>query len=95
MIMESKLIKKWLDSGIRPSSFEFFTNRPELVVGKLPEKDAEIEYICPYCKFYEIKTVQMGKGTTKSGRTSKKFTRPEFNCSKCGKTIKVLNLKKA
>ncbi len=92
--MESKLIKKWIDSGLRPSGFEFFTNRPGLVVGKLPDKDAEVEYTCPYCQFYEIKSVQMQKNVTKSGKTSKKFVRPEFTCSKCKKLIKVETLKK-
>jgi transcription initiation factor IIE alpha subunit len=94
-VMESKLIKKLMDAGVSPSKLEFFTNRPELVVAKQRDKPAEVEYVCPYCKFYEIKTVQMEKGTTKSGRTSKKFTRPKFNCSKCGKTIEVFDLKKA
>ena len=75
-----------MDSGLKPSDLEFFTNRPNLVVGKLPEKDAEVEYICPYCSFYEIKTIEMEKG-------KKKFLRPEFTCSKCGKTIKVAVLK--
>ena len=92
--MESKLIKKWLEAGIKPSNLEFFTNRPDLIVGKLPNRDAEVEYVCPYCQFYEIKNVQMEKGTTKSGKTSKKFERPEFSCSKCNKIIKVLALKK-
>lgn len=86
--MESKLIKKWVDAGLKPSSFEFFTNRPNLVIGKLPNQQAEVEYVCPYCNFYEIKTIEMVKG-------KKKFARPEFNCSKCGKVIKVLDLKKA
>jgi hypothetical protein len=93
--MESNLIKKLMGAGLTPSKLEFFTNRPELVIAKQRDKPAEVEYICPHCKFYEIKTVQMEKGTTKSGRTSKKFSRPEFNCSKCGKTIKVFDLKKS
>ncbi len=92
--MESELIKKWKESGIKPSNLEFFTNRPNLIVGKLPDQDAEVEYICPHCSFYEIKTVQMEKGVTKSGKTSKKFERPEFPCSKCNKMIEVLALKK-
>ncbi len=92
--MESKLIKKWMEQDLRPSNFEFFTNRPDLVVGKLPEKDAEVEYVCPHCKNHEMKTIQMGKGTTATGRTKRKFDRPEFDCSKCGKLIKVLQLKK-
>lgn len=91
--MESKLIKKWMDAGLKPGKFEFFTNRPELVIGKLHGQDAEVEYICPFCKFYEIKTIEMGKGTTKSGKTSKKFDRPTFSCSKCGKKIAVHKLK--
>ena len=91
--MERKLIRKWLDAGLKPSNFEFFTNRPNLIVGKLPNQDAEIEYSCPYCQFYEIKNVPMEKGTTKSGKTSKKFERPEFSCSKCNKLIKIPALK--
>jgi predicted RNA-binding Zn-ribbon protein involved in translation (DUF1610 family) len=93
--MERKLIKKWTDEGLRPSSFEFFTNRPDLIIGKLPGKDAEVEYICPKCQNYEIKTISMGKGVTKTGRQKKKFDRPEFDCTKCGNVIKVLELKKA
>ena len=93
--MNSELIKKWTKQGMRPSKFEFFTNRPNLVMGKLPGKDAEVEYECPNCKNYEIKTVQMGKGTTPTGKTKRKFDRPEFNCSKCNTTIKVVELKKA
>ncbi len=83
-----------MGQNLRPSNFEFFTNRPELVVGKLPEKDAEVEYVCPHCSFYEIKRIQMNRGVTASGKPKKKLDRPEFNCSKCGKTIKVLELKK-
>lgn len=84
-----------MQQGLRPSSFEFFTNREDLVVGKLPGKDAEAEYVCPHCGFYETKTVQMNKGLTASGKLKRKFDRPEFSCGKCGKTIKVLELKKA
>lgn len=92
--MERKLIKRWLDAGLKPSNFEFFTNRSDLIIGKLPNQDAEVEYTCPYCQFYEIKNIQMEKGMTKSGKTSKKFERPEFPCSKCSKVIKVAALKK-
>ncbi len=92
--MESKLIQKWKEAGIRPSNLEFFTNRSDLVIGKQPNQDAEVEYVCPHCSFYEIKSISMGKGTTKSGKTSKKFDRPEFNCSKCNKVIEVPALKK-
>ena len=92
--MESKLIKKWEDSGVRPSNLEFFTNRENLIMGKLPNQDAEVEYTCPYCRFYEVKSVPMEKGTTKSGKTSRKFERPSFLCSKCNKTIEVSQLKK-
>ena len=84
--MESKLIKKLMDAGLGPSKLEFFTNRPELVVVKQSGQSAEVEYICPFCKFYEIKNIEMTKG-------KRKFDRPEFNCSKCGKTIEVPNLK--
>lgn len=92
--MESKLIAKWEISGLKPSNFEFFTNRQNLVIGKLPNQDAEVEYTCPHCNFCEIKTIKMEKGITKSGKTSKKFERPEFTCSKCNKTIEVPTLKK-
>lgn len=92
--MDNKLIKKWKESGLRPSNFEFFTNRPNLIIGKVPNQDAEVEYVCPHCQFYEIKTLPMEKRTTKSGKTSKKFERPEFSCSKCNKLIEVPALKK-
>ncbi len=94
MSMESKLIQKWKDAGIRPSNLEFFTNRSDLVMGKIPNQDAEVEYVCPSCQFYEIKSIQMEKGTTKTGKVSRKFDRPEFSCSKCNKVIKVVALKK-
>lgn len=64
-----------------------------MIVGKQPNQDAEVEYTCPHCQFYEVKTVPMSKNTTKTGKTSKKFQRPEFSCSKCNKIIKVLALK--
>ena len=84
--MDSKLVKKLMDAGLRPSSLEFFTNRPEIVVAKQHNQPAEVEYICPFCKFYEIKNIEMVRG-------KRKFARPEFNCSKCGKTIEVSSLK--
>lgn len=87
--MESKLIKEWIASGLKPGNFEFFTNRPDLVMGKLPNQPAKAEYVCPSCKNHEIKEIEMER--TKPG---KKFARPEFNCSKCNKTIKVDSLKK-
>ncbi len=92
--MDSKLIKEWVASGLKPGSFEFFTNRPNMVIGKLQDKPAKVEYICPFCKHYEIKEIEMEKNITKSGKTSKKFIRPEFNCSNCNKIIKVGSLKK-
>ena len=86
--MESKLIKEWIKKGLRPSrDFEFFTKRDNVVVGKLKGKQAVAEYECPYCGFYEIKEIEMIKG-------KKKFRRPRFKCSKCGKTIVVESLKK-
>lgn len=91
--MDSKLIKKWKKTGLKPSNFEFFTNRPNLVIGKLPNQDAEVEYVCPNCQFYEIKSLPMEKRTTKPGKTSKKFERPEFTCPNCSKTIEVPALK--
>jgi len=86
--MESKLIKRWTDEGIKASNFEFFTRRENIIIGKLPGKDAEVEYVCPYCNFSEIKTVKMEK-------TKKKFKRPKFKCSNCQKTITVRDLKKS
>jgi len=86
--MESKLIKKWAEEGLSPSKdFEFFTRRENLIIGKKLNQLAEVEYNCPFCSFYEIKTIEMVKG-------KKKFKRPNFKCSKCGKTIEVPNLKK-
>jgi len=84
----SKLISKWLAAGLKPSDFEFFTNRPNVVIGKLPGEDALVEYKCPYCGFYEIKKLQLER--KKDG----KFKRPKFACSKCGKTILVEDLRK-
>lgn len=86
--MDSKLIKKWIGEGLSPSKdFEFFTRRDNFVVGKKLNEPAEVEYICPFCSFYEIKTIEMEKG-------AKKFKRPKFQCSKCGKTVLVPDLKK-
>jgi len=86
--MDSKLVKKWVEQGLSPSrDFEFFTRRENFVVGKLKDQPAQVEYNCPFCGFYEIKTVEMEKG-------KKKFKRPKFKCSKCGKTILVSGLKK-
>jgi len=86
--MESKLVKKWVEQGLSPSKdFEFFTRRENFVVGKLIGQPAEVEYNCPFCGFYEIKTIEMEKG-------KKKFKRPKFKCSKCGKMILVPDLKK-
>jgi len=86
--MESKLIKKWIEEGLKPSKdFEFFTRRENLIVGKKRDQPAEAEYNCPFCGFYEIKKIEMEMG-------KKKFKRPKFKCSKCGKTIKVSSLKK-
>ena len=89
--MESKLVEEWLSQGLKPSKdFEFFTRRPELIVGKVVDKPAKVEYICPFCKFYEIKEIEMERDSK-----GKKFKRPKFKCSKCDKTILVEGLKKA
>ncbi len=88
--MESKLVKEWMSKNLTPSKdFEFFTRRENLVIGKLKDQEAQVEYICPYCKFYEIKYIQMEKD-----KSNKKFKRPRFKCSRCGKTILVESLKK-
>ncbi len=88
--MESKLIKEWMEKGLKPSKdFEFFTRRSNAVIGKLVDGPAMVEYECPFCEFYEIKEIEMEKGTK-----GKKYKRPKFKCSKCGKTIRVGTLKK-
>jgi len=71
---------------LKPTDFEFFTNRPNLVIGKLPGKKALVEYKCPYCGFYEIKEIVLEK------RKNGKFKRPKFKCSNCGRTILVKDL---
>ena len=93
--MDSKLIKKWIAQGMKPSNFEFFTNRPNLVIGKLHGRDAEAEYVCEKCGNQGTTVFQMAKGTTPSGKLKRKFDRPQFECSKCGTVIKVPELKKA
>jgi transcription elongation factor Elf1 len=86
--MDSKLVKEWMDKGLMPSKdFEFFTRRENLVVGKQLNQPTQVEYNCPFCGFYEIKTIEMEKG-------KKKFKRPKFDCSKCGKTIELPDLRK-
>jgi len=86
--MESKLIKEWVEKGLMPSKdFEFFTRRENLVIGKQLNQPAQVEYNCPFCGFYEIKTIEMEKG-------KRKFNRPDFDCSKCGKKIEVPSLRK-
>jgi formylmethanofuran dehydrogenase subunit E len=86
--MDSKLVKKWVEEGLKPSTdFEYFTRRDNIVIGKKWNQPAEVEYTCPFCSFYEIKNIEMEKG-------AKKFKRPKFKCSKCGKTIAVPDLKK-
>jgi DNA-directed RNA polymerase subunit RPC12/RpoP len=92
--MDSKLVKEWMEEGLKPSKdFEFFTRRPDVVVGKLVGKPAQVEYVCPHCGFYETKEIEMEK-IIKGGKESRKFKRPKFKCSKCGKTITVESLKK-
>jgi predicted RNA-binding Zn-ribbon protein involved in translation (DUF1610 family) len=92
--MENKLVEKWLKEGLKPSKdFEFFTRRPNAVVGKPIGKPAMVEYVCPFCGFYEIKEIEMEK-IIKNGKEGKKFKRPKFTCSKCGKIIIIEDLKK-
>lgn len=89
--MESKLIKEWMSKGLKVSTdFDFFTKRDNVVVGKLKGQPAIVEYECPDCKHYEI-TNEVELEKSKSG---KKFQRPKFKCSKCGKRIVVEALKK-
>lgn len=88
--MDSKLVKKWVDQGLRPSKdFEFFTRRPNMVVGKLVDQPAKVEYNCPFCGYYGIDEIEMEKNSK-----GKKFLRPKFKCSGCGKTIRVEKLRK-
>lgn len=85
----SKLLSEWLSRGLTLSDFEFFTNRENVVIGKLPNEKALVEYVCPKCGFYEIKNIELEK--LKSD--PRKFKRPKFSCSKCGKVIVVESLK--
>lgn len=92
--MESKLVKKWVEEGLKPSKdFDFFTRRPDAVVGKLVGKPAFVEYTCPHCEFYEVKEIEMEK-VIKAGKETKKYKRPKFKCSKCERTILIESLKK-
>ncbi|MEM5814953.1 MAG: hypothetical protein QXD89_00475 [Candidatus Aenigmatarchaeota archaeon] len=86
---DSKLIQEWISKGLKLSDFEFFTKRDNLVIGKLPNQDGLVEYKCPYCNFYEIKKIELEKMKS----DSRKFKRPKFKCSNCGKTILVESLK--
>ena len=87
--MDSKLVKELLDKKLSPSELAFFTRREDVVVSKERDGPAKAEYICPFCEFYEIKEIEMEKDTK-----GKKFKRPKFKCTKCGKTILVDSLKK-
>jgi len=88
--MDSELVKEWVSQGLGPSKdFEFFTRRPDMVIGKMKDKPAKVEYICPFCGFQEIKEVEMEKDSK-----GKKFKRPKFKCSGCGKSIRLESLKK-
>ncbi|MFH7880848.1 MAG: hypothetical protein QXI09_02470 [Candidatus Aenigmatarchaeota archaeon] len=87
---DSKLLNEWKSKGLKLSDFEFFTNRDKIVIGKLPNQEAFVEYYCPFCNFYEIKSIKLER--LKSDPT--KFKRPKFKCSNCGKTIIVEDLKK-
>ncbi len=86
--MESKLLKEWIEKGLSISKdFDFFTKRDYAVVGKLKDQPAVVEYECPYCKYYEIKNIELEK-------SGKKYKRPKFKCSNCGKTIIVEAMRK-
>ena len=84
----SKLITQWIKAGLKPTDFEFFTNRPNIVIGKLPGQKALVEYRCPYCGYYEIKEIELER------KADGKFKRPKFKCSNCGRTIIVRQLRK-
>lgn len=86
--MESKLLKEWTEKGLSVSKdFDYFTKRDNIVVGKLKDQQAVVEYECPYCKHYEIMNIELEK-------SGKKHKRPKFECSNCGKTISVESLRK-
>jgi len=88
--MDSKLVKEWVSQGLKPSKdFEFFSRRPDMVVGKVRGKPAKAEYNCPFCGFYTIDEIEMEKDSK-----GKKFKRPKFKCSGCGRTIRMESLKK-
>jgi len=87
--MDSKLVKELMDKKLRPSELEFFTRREDAVVSKERDGPAKVEYICPFCEFYEIKEITMEKDSK-----GKRYKRPKFKCSKCGKTILIDSLKK-
>lgn len=94
-LMESKLLKEWIEKKLSISKdFDFYTKRDNFVVGKLKDQPAVVEYECPFCKHYEIKNIELEKELKKSGEIGKKFKRPKFKCSSCGKTITVESLKK-
>ncbi len=89
--MESKLLKEWMEKGLKVSTdFEFYTKRDYIVVGKIKGQPPIAEYECPFCKHYEI-TNDVKLEKSKNG---KKFQRPRIKCSGCGKTIIVEALKK-
>ena len=88
--MESKLVKEWVSKGLKPSKdFEFFARRPDAVVGKLVNGPAMAEYECPYCGYHGIDEIEMEKDSK-----GKKYKRPKFKCSNCGKTVRLESLKK-
>jgi len=88
--MDSKIVKEWMSQGLKLSKdFEFFTRRPNMVVGKVKGLPAKAEYTCPFCGFQGIDEIEMEKDSK-----GKKFKRPKFKCSGCGKTIRVESLKK-
>ena len=90
--MESKLLKEWIEKKLSISKdFNYFTKRDYAVVGKLKDQPAVVEYECPFCKHYEIKNIELEIELKKA---RKKFKRPTFKCSSCGKTIIVESLKK-
>ncbi|MEM0473583.1 MAG: hypothetical protein QXF88_02585 [Candidatus Aenigmatarchaeota archaeon] len=89
--MESKLLKEWMNKGLKISTdFEYYTKRDFAVVAKLRGQPPIIEYECPECKHYEITNdVELEKS-----KNGKKFQRPKFKCSKCGKKYVIESLKK-
>ena len=85
----SKLVEEMREKKISIiEDCDFFTRRKNFVIVKFKnEEKAKLEYRCDKCENYEIIELEMVKG-------KKKFKRPNFKCSKCGKLYRVPELRK-